>query len=591
MRSLLLLSTAILNDNNGCLQPFSGGIETIFCVHRLTDEFTALLRHLDNSDFISIDLQQDEHYFATVYDSKFSSFLVTKCFKEMVTLVQKSLLSSEHQGILVTGPKGVGKSLSLIALYSLLNSFINVVYVSDTAVNQIWMPDVQQYFNRAFKFTRSCVETASSLVVLFAEFIKKQSGASDTLILVDLNECSDENINEMKIISRICVQANNAGLCVILVISGGQGSNVAHFKLPLFDKFIPVCANYFFLPFTRCEVDKYLTKNSVQYNFDDELRHLTGFNPFFLKMAASATDLDDLEKKIFSFLRRFVEQNFKLPDNPATHPIFLRSIESVCKYFYMARNEIPLDNKHTFMESWVNLQGLCYIGDLDGAVGGGTVEETESKAIEIKFVMLNFPTIPDLIKEVIENLLKSNDLHVADEVKAIPQVQGYLLEQVFFDYLEKNHELSVWNETTEFTYKVDAVRSFEGRLENNTVYRLRLWHPAIDAIGKLRLSDDKYHIVFFQISRSAYAKHDAKISDLKCRKYRCKELKGHISSIFKYYKNLAKNVDECCYCYLSPTTVNTSPCAKLEEDARKYNIHYGILCTSSQLYQHFVPIL
>ena len=67
--------------------------------------------------------------------------------------------------------------------------------------------------------------------------------------------------------------------------------------------------------------------------------------------------------------------------------------------------------------------------------------ETEDKtAKEKKFVIVNFPTMPDFIKGVIEALLRSDNF--SPEVKMIPQVQGYMLEQAFFDHIQKVSELS-----------------------------------------------------------------------------------------------------------------------------------------------------
>ena len=167
---------------------------------------------------------------------------------------------------------------------------------------------------------------------------------------------------------------------------------------------------------------------------------------------------------------------------------------------------------------------------------------------------------------------------------AFPQVQGYVVEEIFFDYA-KEYNIAVLNNSVSCVNQVQQLGLNEANLSLDVLYRLRMYRPVvIDAVGIFSQGDNTADLVYFQVSISSYDGHSTKINDLFASNYKTKgysELTAKYPSIHEYYKGKAPR-DPKCVTFIYQ---QQQPVGKLEEDALKHGIVYAVLSTEASLYK------
>ena len=106
---------------------------------------------------------------------------------------------------------------------------------------------------------------------------------------MDIDDVRDAlKLNNMADIIR---NAQDSEVTVLAALTSGEGSNVLGENLSSFFSLIKICGEVEFLPFSDREVELYMSLHDIQFNFECDLKHLTGYNPLLLAQAASLPNL------------------------------------------------------------------------------------------------------------------------------------------------------------------------------------------------------------------------------------------------------------------------------------------------------------
>ena len=246
----------------------------------------------------------------------------------------------------------------------------------------------------------------------------------------------------------------------------------------------------------------------------------------------------------------------------------------------MASNDMPIDDVDEFNRSWVGQQKVCYV-----------TQDNEKQTI----VRLNFPTLPMYLKNDVHNMVKNRKL----DVTRFKQVQGFIMEQAFYQYFEEPKTFAVSNAESDcITFTVNEVREGEVKMIKNVLYRLRPYHPAIDFVGILTDKLDNTMLVLIQISKSSYYHHRSKIADIMANRNGRKgytELTDDCPSILAFYQSKASDIIcnlDPIYLYVSTETLSDGKdslgYAKLKKDASLLKINFGVLSSESPLYKELI---
>lgn len=323
-----------------------------------------------------------------------------------------------------------------------------------------------------------------------------------------------------------------------------------------------------FFPFNDIEVKHYIHLNEINIPAS-VLKPITGNNPYLLSLARGR-DEAGLKSEVKLYVTAFVKANLIVSSQ--LPKLFLVSLEHTDKYFWIASNDHPIDDLMEFENSWVAAQGVCYYSAADGRI------------------KINFPTITKYLKEDIRSLVDRHTINISQ----YPQVKGYIMEEVIFYHLANHKSLSVQNHIKTYHFKVDRVLDLppKGDLRVDVVYRVRRYHPAIDAVGIFK-HKRHFYLLFFQISKCSYQKHRSKLTDLMESRLHCKgyqELTPDCPSICQYYRNkINEEGAKTTYVYISIETIYDLPNSymHLREEAELNNIRYAVLNKSSTLLLDF----
>jgi len=118
---------------------------------------------------------------------------------------------------------------------------------------------------------------------------------------------------------------------------------------------------------------------------------------------------------------------------------FIDTLKLTEKYFWMAFNNIPIDNVPDFDSSWVAQNKICFLQD-------GKIE-------------INFPKLPRLLKADVRRILRESRI----DISVIPQVQKYIVEELFFDFAKQNN-IVVLNNSDSITFTVNQVQQLGVRM-------------------------------------------------------------------------------------------------------------------------------
>ena len=318
-----------------------------------------------------------------------------------------------------------------------------------------------------------------------------------------------------------------------------------------------------FLPFNDEEVSHYIHLNHISIP-ENVLKPITGNNPYLLSLARGR-DEAGLKSEVHLYVTAFVKANLIKTHLPQ---LFLSSLEQTEKYFWIAANDHPVDDLVEFENSWVADHGVCYF--------------TTGQ------IKMNFPTVAKYLKEDIRYLVDHSTINISQYT----QVRGYIMEEVFFYHLANHKSLFLQNHKKEFTFNVDCVLDLPPKeeLRKNVVYRVRRYHPAINAVGIFKHNKSVY-LLFFQISKSSYTNHKSKVADLMESRVGRKgysELTAEFPSFHQYYKSkIIETNTRTTYVYISTETFYDAGLPNrymdIRKEAKENNIRYALLSKSSDL--------
>ena len=118
---------------------------------------------------------------------------------------------------------------------------------------------------------------------------------------------------------------------------------------------------------------------------------------------------------------------------------FIDTLKLTEKYFWMAFNNISIDDVPDFDSLWVAQNKICFLQD-------GKIK-------------INFPKLPRLLKADIRRILRESRINIS----VIPQVQRYIVEELFFDFAKQNN-IVVLNNSDSITFTVNQVQQLGVRM-------------------------------------------------------------------------------------------------------------------------------
>lgn len=483
-------------------------------------------------------------------------FLKSNSYTSILNEVSNWKTNSEiHKPVKICGPKGTGKTLCLLALMSepKIVSSLKPVFLSYKSFQENKLRRTKEYLGKVsneinFEETGPIEDTTMYLMKL----VRTQK----VMLFMDF-----DYLDDTKIVGTMCEVATFCKFAV-LAMSSGDGHDTDCRSINSINQKFKTLQHF---PFTEGELDRFIKLNKIKFS-KEQLLPLTGYNPFLLSLATTATDENDLMRKINHYMLRFISNNLKMS---TTLPIqFIKSLKLSEKYLWMAfNNSNPIDNIQEFDSSWVGQNKICFLRD--------------------RRVEINFPKLPQLLKQDVRRIVCDHRFDISTH----PQVKGYLIEEMFFEYAGGKN-IVVESASNCISFKVNQVQTLDldqATLTIDVLYRLRAYHPVIDAVGRFSQESGGDVLAYFQISISSYTDHSTKIANLfekNCGKKGYSELTDDCPTINQYYKRKASITNPTVYYVYISTTTTTSNCTRLSNDADGHRIRYGVLSAQSDLYIH-----
>jgi len=191
---------------------------------------------------------------------------------------------------MICGPKGAGKTMCLLALMSELED--KTVFVNSESFKEDLKQLTIEYLRKVAKNAGVNVDTTLDALQLLFMLAKTKK----VLLLMDFDD-----LNDSRIVGYMCKVARYSSHCAVLAMSSGEGCTTDGVCFTLNQEFITLLH----LPFTEEEVDCFIRLNNIKFT-REKLLPITGHNPLLLSLAATATDQNDLIKKVDHCILRHV---------------------------------------------------------------------------------------------------------------------------------------------------------------------------------------------------------------------------------------------------------------------------------------------
>ena len=117
-----------------------------------------------------------------------------------------------------------------------------------------------------------------------------------------------------------------------------------------------------------------------------------------------------VDRNLHLFITRNLKISNTLPED------FVRLLKRSEEYFWMASNDHTLQNDAAVVEfnsSWAAKHKICYLQGIA--------------------VRINFPRLPAILKADVRALVRDNRI----DISAFPQIQDYMVEEIFLTMLRK----------------------------------------------------------------------------------------------------------------------------------------------------------
>ena len=516
---------------------------------------------IDDIEILDLSELATDPYITTVVKSSIPKvFLKSKGFISLFE--ERSWWLTEERPWCLTGPKGVGKTLCLLALMNELKKKGTTapIFVSSESfqeVNQnLSLKYLQEVANTIGFF--HTIDSTHSVRDWLLHIMQCKKASKQPLLFMDFDKLDDSKIvKSMSTVARFC--SNSA---ILAVSSGHMAVTEESFLLLLHQKYRP----FRYLPFSRTEMDYFIKYHHIKFTTDN-LLPITGYNPCLLSLVSNCEDLNEAISIVDSYVHLFVQHNLKVS---VTLPRqFLGSLKRSEEYFWMAsvNDTLQDDARVEFDSSWIAKNQVCYLED--------------------KTMKLNFPRLPQILQADIQALVQNNSI----DISPYPQVRGYMAEDLFFEYA-RDGEIVVHSSSACIKFRVNQVQQMHqnvGNLTENVLYRLNMYHPVIDAVGLLSPEGGTFSLVYFQVSISSYDDHNMKITDLFVDKHqnsKYPELTKDCKTLHDYYSGkVVRTLQDVYYIYISTETTKSNLGSRIKNDAQCKGISYAVLSTDQPLYK------
>lgn len=481
--------------------------------------------------------------------------------------------SGKHKPKKICGPKGTGKTLCLLALMSEPSILHNrkAIFVSSQSFKECNLAVTSQYLDKVTKGINPRTSSTTSIYERLMNLVNIRTSSTTSIYerlmnLVNTEEVvlfmDFDDLDNSEIVNNMCLVASHSYKAAVLAMLSGDGHDINP-SCRCFHMINQEFATLQHLPFTEEEMEYFINLNKIKFS-KEELLPITGCNPLLLSLAITAEKKSSLICYVDWCIKHFIECNLKISTTLPIH--FVNSLKLSEKYLWMAFNDSNPINDEEFLSSWVAQNNICFLQDNQ--------------------VKINFPRLPQLLKQDVRRIVRDHKF----DISTLPQVRGFVLEEIFFEFARDN-SIAVEDESKSITFKVNQVQQLypgQGTLIMDVLYRLRVYHPVIDAVGKFSQKDGRVVLAYFQISVSSYNDHSKKIKDLFEENFQKKgysELTANCRTIDKYYKSKASLTNPTVYYVYISTTTTSKNTGTLGRDARQYSLFYSVLSEQSELYK------
>ena len=463
--------------------------------------------------------------------------------------------------IIISGPKGCGKTVLCAALYEMLdaNNF-DCLFLTCSSCKP-GDPNCTEYLQAFIEQQNDCFNKKEKSIIsdkitnpidkeeyqnTLRSLVRTVTKKKMICLFLDLSLFSDKIQSDrnsyVECLLNIAIDHYSDSADNRLVISASSGANHPFGATDgdIFTKWrniIDFCIKYRTTGFTSTEARSYFEANvqGKYYNFDN-IYPVTGCNPQLLKASLKESSVGNVKANVETIVRDYMIRNLKLVQEPKKLLPYLlnNSIIKCTKYAYCACRHGQLgDDEDDYLTTWlatnhvtvmeeVDVPILTVLSDQDDKTAPTNEDISVGKA---KILRWNYPTFGDEFLNILDNFIQHTD---QQELEKVCQKEltfaGFWFERKFFSYHNRNEVLHV----SFISDKEDSVKNVtfnnisvqrldKGPLKENVLYELQRAHPIVDCVGYLKDDGNADWLVFVQISLQLYKDHPTKLSKMfKC---------------------------------------------------------------------------
>ena len=507
---------------------------------------------------------------------------------------------------MIEGPKGSGKTTLLLTTYCLLTKQnVTCVYLNCNALSDQ---------ERCKTYLKSVCES-QNFDTLKEYLVYITQHRADVVYFVDLSSVSASSPSSMSEILSII----SGNPCIIALSSGAAKLNSENeYNNSRFASLSCSCPRVVVGNFTETTASQFVTRmresTGIEFSYDDQMKSVCGTNPLLLKTYCSKKDSAQGNLHVTTTLERFLANNLHIGEDLAQHLEKVHIFDCV-EMINMSLKELKFDeqDKKKFDQSWIRKEFLAEMEKVEGSPSDDTTTSNSNTPKTWWTLKWNFPTLPHLLLEIINNFCKKGDgnREIQQLCREQPSLNGIYFELCFFEYhrhqgvsLQCSCVKAICDNVGEAqSIKFDTCKGVlsQGRtdheMEAGVLYQLRLCHETIDGVAFLTDDHQKKWLLFVQTSTQPYNKHRSKMHEILPSQYetRSKQIMTDKSLFDKYKKNLVGNNTQefnTLFLYVSPEelTNNSEMLPNLRQRIQGFklqDVYVGELSKDSDFYNHY----
>ena len=592
-------------------------------------------------DFINITQEDVENLFSQL-PKYLVQYVIYAINQDQETPVFTSNFNSviqecqKHERICLSGPKGCGKTFTLVATFLLCfkNSKTCLFLTPNSMTKSV---ATEEYFNETVeKFitdtkTKECIQNQvkSDNMPKAVEYMLKylSEEGEEVLVFVDLSKMSSNK--PTKLISALLTFKHEYR--ILLAISSGaevcEGMDDTETNT-FYENFNEFVGHFHFVPikaFTEEEATKFLQKRDSPLKLD-QVKHLSGTNPLLLSQIRHHPDISVHSYK--TMLGRFVRMTLGnvSKEIQSLKDYFMQNEMLECRdfaYYAIREDVLTIKEQQSYKQTFLHNHNLTVLEDghlvkvlEDEEEASEDIKEEATAKDQVisqsqgvpQILRWNFPIAGEIFIGILTDFVTTKtDDQVATVCKKVPSFAGFWYEALFFQHhQERKSEILIHyrrqsdgdsEKTSDLKLSISNTASLDllhSTLEPGILYEMRASYPIIDAVGCLDGDDGKRWLVFIQVSLAEYVKHRS-LCDLFHRAPKYSDVPGNIS-IFTHFKRLynIKTNDNVLLVYVSPKEKKASLLPKLKEEIEQLStkslrecVHRAVLSEQSTFHKFY----